>query len=184
MIAAISYDGMIKAIAAFLDEESGVSSDRILNADSIRGADLAEMISSSQSYSPIAGSAFMLFEVVENPENDFLTQGKSASKMDAIQTYDLHLKIYGNSSPSAAQKASLAFKKPENAMSLRDKGLFVNGVMPIEAQNEFINNTWVLRRDIIVRIQARSEYEDASQDPGFFDETQAIDALVINEANA
>lgn len=182
MIKATTFEGMVKTVAHFLDLHSGIDQNRIINKDSVRGADLAEMISSDESYSPSASSAFMLFEFVENPDNDFISPGETVSKMENIQTYDLHMLIYGNGSPSAAQRVSAMFKRPELALALREEGVFVNGVAPIEPQNEFLNDTWVLRRDVFVRMQIRIEIEDSSVDPGVFDETQSIAAVVVNAA--
>ena len=176
---AITYEEMVKAIASFLDSHSGVDPKRILNAASIRGADLSEMISSSKAYSPMAKTAFMLFELVENREEDYITKGEKTTSMSTIQTFDLHLMIYGNASPSAAQQVSAAFKREENAMALRDLGIFVNGVVPVEAVNEFINNTWLLRRDVVIRLQARFEFDDPASDPGVFDDAQTIQAIVV-----
>lgn len=180
MIKAIDYEKMVKAIAAFLDDHSGIEPTRMLNADSIRGADLSEMISESQSYSPEASKPFALFEIAENTaDGNFATKGEEEASITTIQRYDLHLKIYGNQSPAAAQRLFAAFKQEDNALALRDKGVFVVGVAPIEAVNEFVNNTWLLRRDMTVKLQVRFDIGGVSEDPGIFDESQSISAIVL-----
>lgn len=173
MIRAVDYEQVVKTLAAFLDENSGLSTERILNADSIRGTELAEMISSTQSYSPTAKNSFLLFELIENQnqEMNFLTSGSTSESMMSIQAYDFHLMVYGNSSPTDAQKISLLFKQEDNAIDLREKGIFINGVAPIEAINEFVNNTLYLRRDIFVHLQVRYQFDEIGKDPGYFEES-------------
>ena len=185
MIEAITYEKMVKSVAAFLDDHSGIAPTRMLNADSIRGTDLSEMISSSQSYSPEASEPFALFEFLENSaDENFATKGETETVITTIQRYDLHLKIYGNRSPAAAQRLFAAFKQADNALFLREKGIFVLGVTPIEPVNEFVNNTWLLRRDLIVKLQVRFDIEGLAEDPGVFDETQSISAIVLEAAKA
>lgn len=184
MIKAITYEEMVKTVAAFLDSHSGINPNRIINRDGIRGATLAEMISPTQAYSPAANQTLMLFEFVEdqNAEN-FATVEKDPANMCVIQSYSLHLMLYGNKSPQDAQRVFASFKQGDNAFELRDKGVYVKGVDPIEPVNEFINDTLCLRRDIIVRLQARFVFEEAGDDLGEFDENQGVTVVVQNASN-
>lgn len=185
MIKATTYEDMVKDVAEFLDAHSGIDSSRMLNADSIRGTNLSEMISASQSYSPEVSKPFALFEFVENSaEENFATKGESETSVTTVQRYDLHLMIYGNKSPSSAQRLFAAFKQADNALALRDKGVFVTGVAPIEAVNEFVNDTWLLRRDLVVKLQVRFEEDNLVEDPGVFDETQQVSAIILEVAEA
>lgn len=181
MIKQTDFEGMVKTVARFLDAYSGIKPSNILNADSIRGTDLSEMISESQSFSPKANSAFMLFEFLENPEDDYITSGEKEGNMCTIQSYDLHLKIYGNSSPDVAQRVSALFKVPDIALSLRDEGVFIKGVSPIVPMNEFVNNTWLIRRDLVVKTQIRFEIQSLSEDPGVFGDIQGISVVVLTQ---
>lgn len=181
MIKAITYEEAVKQLAAFLASKSGISPDSIFNADSARGTDLSLMISSTQSYSPRASKSFMLFELRESAEEDFATVGYTPETMMAIQSYDFHMMIYGNSSPQDAMRVFSAFKQPDNAMALRDAGVYVKGVAPIESMNEFINNTLLLRRDVIAKVQIRAQFDEVAPDVGVFDDSQAI-TLVVRKA--
>ena len=185
MITPVTYEEAVKALAAFLDSKSGLDPDRILNADSARGTDLSEMISDSQTYSPSASSSLMLFELIEPGDGEhFATTDKKPSDMMTIQSYDLHLMIYGNSSPNDAQRISAAFKQPDNAYSLREKGLFIDGVSEITPVNEFVNNTLLLRRDLMIHVKTRQIFKNIVEDPGEFDETQSITLVVRTASNA
>lgn len=181
MIKSITYENIVRTLASFLDNYSGIDPIRILNADSIRGTDISEAISSTEMYSPEASPSFVLFELLED-QNDanFSTKGEEESDMDRIQSYNFHLMIYGNSSPMDAQKISSLFKQPDCALYLRDCGIFISGVDPVEAINEFINNTLLLRRDLIIKLQVRHEFKNVGIDVGYFEEDQQILTVVEN----
>ena len=177
MIKAIKYEDIVKILAKVLDNNSGLDPKRILNADSVRGTDLSQYISSSETYAPDVSDSFLIFELLENQNGDhFVTKGEDDS-MITIQSYDYHLMIYGNSSPTDAQKISAVFKKENIALSLRDEGIFVNGVTGVEAINEFINNTYILRRDLIIKIQTRYVFEN-KENIEYFDPNQNVDPVV------
>lgn len=181
MIEPISFENIIKKLAKFLDTYSGIDPDRILNADSIRGTDLSEMIGESQAYSPNASKTFMLFELIENQEEDnYVTKGKTSTEMETIQTYNFHLKIYGNNSPTDAQRIASCFKQENNALDLRENGIFIRGVSKIEPINEFINDTLILRRDLIIKLESRHVFQNIGEDVGYFNENENIEVIVKN----
>ena len=109
----------------------------------------------------------------------FITKGNDDNNMMTIQTYDFHMKIYGNTAPTDAQKVSALFKQADIALALRDMGAYIKGVSPIEPINEFINNTYLLRRDLIIQIQAKHEFDNIGPETGYFDEAQDV-SLVVN----
>lgn len=179
MIPSINYENIIITLGSFLDTYSGINPNRILNADSVRGTDLGELISSTESYSPTLGSSFVLFELLESTEDDnFVTKDENETNMITIQNYNFHLMIYGNSSPNDAQKLSALFKQSNNALMLRDKGIYIRGVSRIEPNNEFINNTLILRRDLFIRLECKNTFEKIGKDVGYFDDSQNIDIIV------
>ena len=182
MIKSINYETTVKNLAKFLDTYSGLAPDRILNADSVRGTNLSELITPTQAYSPEVSTSFLLFELIENQNGDnFITKGDHDNEMLTIQTYDFHLMIYGNSSPNDAQKISALFKQAEIALGLRDLGVYIKGVSPIEAINEFINDTLLLRRDLMIQIQTKHEFNDIGPATEYFDDAQSV-SLVVNVA--
>ena len=179
MINAITYENIIKYLGEFLDTYSGLAPSRILNADSIRGTDLGELINDHEQYSPEVSSSFLLFELVEDQDGEnYLTKGEVETTMMTIQSYNFHIMIYGNTAPTDAQKISSLFKQESDALSLRDLGIFIKGVSPIEAINEFINNTLLLRRDIIVHLQVRYQFEGIGEEVGDFNSKQNITIVV------
>lgn len=181
MIEAISFEDIIRKVCKFLDTYSGVDPKNILNADSIRGTDLSEMINESSAYSPNASNPFILFELLENQEEDnYITKGQTSTEMETIQVYNFHLMIYGNTSPTYAQKIAALFKQENNALSLREDGIFVKGVSKITPNNEFINNTLILRRDLIIKFETRHHFEDIGEDVGYFNETDILGVDVKN----
>ena len=181
MIKATTYEDMVKAVVVVLDTYSGIDPNNIFNSDSIRGTDLS-VVSGDEAFSPSAGSAFMLFEFVENLEDDFVTKGETPDAMDTIQSYSLHMMIYGNESPNVAQRLRALFKTPKIALGLREKGVFVNGIEPVESVSEFLNNTWMIRKDLNVTLQRRSEMKDEAIDPGVFEETQQPSVIIVERA--
>ena len=70
MINSTTFESLVKCLANFLDTYSGLDPRRILNAESIRGTDLAELISPTESYSPEVSRSFLLFELIENQNGD------------------------------------------------------------------------------------------------------------------
>ena len=184
MIKAIKYEDIIKVLGKFLDTYSGIKPDNILNADSIRGTDISEMISESQSYSPSVSKSFVLFELLEDENGEhFATSGTASNQMITIQTYNFHLMIYGNSAPTDAQKISAIFKQADDALELHENGVFVKGVSPIEPINEFINNTLLLRRDLNIKIEVKFNFNNIGKDVGVFDEDQEINMIVKSVSN-
>lgn len=179
MIDPITYRKTIKTLAWFLDTYSYLPVEKILNGDSIRGTDLSVFISESQSYSIEAGSSFILFELLEDLDSDhYITPGSIDNSMLTIQSYLFHLKIYGNTSPEDAQRISSIFKKGDLVLELRNKGIYINGVLPIDPINEFINNTYILRRDLTIKLQTVFEFNDLGEDSGYFADNQKIDLIV------
>jgi len=179
MIPAITYTDIIKKLGAFLDKYSGLNSLRILNADSVRGTDLSQLISESETYSPKLSNSFLLFELLENPNKDhFITKGENENRMMAIQSYNFHLMIYGNNSPIDAQRILTIFKNEDLVLNLRDSGIYVDGISPVESINEFINNTLLLRRDLDIMIQVRYQFDNIGDPVEYFEIPSEIISVI------
>ena len=174
-----TYEQIIKNLAKFLDTYSGINPNLILNKDSIRGTNLSVIISNSKAYSPNAGTEFLLFELLENPNDEnFITKDEGENEMMTIQNYDFHIIVYGNKSGEFAQKISAIFKQSDDALLLRDLGIYVHGVSPITSENEFINNTYILRKDLIIKLQVRYKFENIGQSVEYFAEDQDISPII------
>lgn len=175
----VTYKKIIVGLAKFLDKYTFLDPNRILNADSIRGTPLTQYLSDNRTYSIEAGNSFLLFELLEDPDSDnFITKGDRETSMMTVQSYKLNMMIYGNSSVTDSQRISTIFKQANLALELRDKGIYVKGVVPIIAANEFINDTYILRRDLTVDIQVTYLFDDVSEDEGYFANNQEIDLIV------
>lgn len=182
MITPITYEDIIKTLGKFLDEYSGLNPIRILNADSVRGTDLSQIISETEMYSPALSNSFLLFELLEDEAGEhFLTKGESEQEMIAIQTYNYHLMIYGNHAPRDAQRIASIFKNGDLAMKLRDSGIYIDGVSTVSAINEFINNTLIFRRDIDIKVQVAYKFDDIGDKPEYF--THLTEVITVLKSN-
>lgn len=176
MISATTYKDIIITLGKFLDEKSGLNSQRILNADSVRGTDISQMINSTESYSPAQSDSFLLFELLEDTSGEhFVTPGQREQDMMSIQSFNFHIMIYGNNSPMDAQKISTIFKNADLVLGLRDSGIFVNQVSAVDPINEFINNTLLIRRDIDIKIEVRFQFDNVGPEPEYFETLTKIE---------
>ena len=169
MITSIDYDTLIIRVREQLIEQTGISGDRILNAASVRGADLTEILNNTDVLSIKLTDVFMTFDVVEQENEDNVIIPEEDDTMTALATYNFILKIYGNMCHMCAQQIRALFKTSEVATTLRNAGVYIKGIeFPID-QKEFINNTLWPRCDLTLQLQCRHNFEKTTSD-GYFDE--------------
>lgn len=178
MIKKISYPDIVKNLVKVLEDYSGLRKTSIVNLVSISGVDLGELISESEQYSINASDSFLLFELLENNSDNYVTKGSKNDQMEYIQSYDFHIIVYGNNAPVDCQKISALFKQENIALFLRDNGIYIKGVSPIDPRTEFINNTLIVRRDLMVRIYCRNEFDNIGIPTDYFDKKQKIGICV------
>lgn len=176
MIKATTYKETVKKLLEILETYSGIDTNRIFNALSVRGTDISVIISENEdpiSLSPNLSESFVLFELIEDPTGEnYITP--NGDKMDTIQTYIFHLLIYGNQSVMDSHKISTIFKTPNIALELRNSGIFIKGVSSIEPNDEFINDTLYLRRDLDISLQTRYSFDMVIPDVEYFENFEGL----------
>ena len=175
MISPITYEKIIKKLAEILDRYTKIPSERILNSDSIRGTNLSEYIDTDIVYSPSASDSFLLFELLEDMNGEhFVTKGKDDKGMLTIQTYKFHIYIYGNHSSTDAQRISAIFKTEEIVLDLRNAGIFIVSISPVEQIKEFVNDTLLLRRDLEITLETTHQFDDLNSNDEYFEQLTEI----------
>ena len=163
MITSIDYDTLIILVREQLIEQTGISGDRILNAASVRGADLTEILNNTDVFS------IKLIDVVEQENENNVIIPEEDDTMTSLATYNFILKIYGNMCHMCAQQIRALFKTSEVATTLRNAGVYIKGIeFPID-QKEFINNTLWPRCDLTLQLQCRHNFKKTTS-AGYFDE--------------
>lgn len=167
MIQAITYENIIREIRPELSEQSGIDLNRIMNAVTARGPELSKLLSSSQSVSFSLSDAFIIFELVEDDNQDNFVTHEEDESLSSISSMSLNLKIYGNAAHKVSQEILMRFKTEEVAMKMRGKGIFINGISFPTSINEFINNTVWPRCDMTLHLKVRFN-TGVIEGPGIF----------------
>ena len=151
------YEDIIKIIRKFIIDEGKIAGERVLNNESVRGADLSKFITETheQMGSINLNDAFIIFELKENEDSslNFITKDKNGQMIN-ISAYDFIIRCYGNGSHVLSKRLQTLFRVPDNASFLESKGVYVVGVSAIEQAKEFINNTVIVRCDFQITVQA------------------------------
>lgn len=155
MIKSITYEDIIREVRPELGTQTGISLDRIMNAASARGPDLSKILSSSQSASFNLTDCFIIFELVEDDNQDNFVTYEEDGSVSSLSSMSFNLKIYGNAAHKVSQEILMRFKTEDVAMKMRGKGVFINGISFPTAINEFINNTIWPRCDMTLHLKVR-----------------------------
>ncbi len=180
MIKPITYEEIIKKLRNVVMTNTKLPGNKVLNALSVRGTDLSDVISSTKTYSFSLGDVFILFELLKDQNGDNYITPKDDDNMIAIASYTYHLMIYGNGSDLCSQVLRTTFKQPKVAMDLREEGIYVRTVNSGETINEFINNTLLLRNDLEVKIEVAYVLENAIKSQYFkYENLNEDDSILI-----
>lgn len=158
-----------------LNEITDIPMNMILSGESIRGPELVT-IKNGQKV-PIGYDEDCIIHYID-PTQD-LSIIDNSSDMKFIQSYELHLIVYGNNCKSVANKIVTNLYTPEILDTLRDGGIGILKIDPLENTSDFMtNNTYVLRYDI--KIQYNCEFTpDRVIDETDLDE--AIHDIIVKE---
>jgi hypothetical protein len=130
----------------------------ILSGESIRGPELVT-IKNNQKV-PIGYDEDCIIHYVD-PTTD-LNVIDTSTDMKLIQSYELHLVIYGNNCKSVATKIITNLYTDEALELLREGGIGILKIDPLENTSEFLTtNTYVLRYDIKIQFNCQIEPERA-----------------------
>lgn len=153
MIKEINYKEINILLRNTIIENSDIPEKKILNALTTRGTDLSETINNTQVYSFSANDVFLLFELLKDETKDNFVTRKDDNSMLVISSYKFHLMIYGNGSDDASKIIRAIFHQSSILNNLRDNGIFVTNISSGESINEFINNTLLLRNDLMLNLE-------------------------------
>lgn len=167
MIKPISYEEIIKVLRNAIIENSDLPAERVLNALSVRGTDLSEILNHTQVYSYSLKDVFILFELLKDQNGDNFVTPKNDEYMLTVSSYQFHLIIYGNASDDCSQKIRSIFHQGSVVSDLRENGIHITTVTSGETINEFLNNTLWLRNDLIINFQTTFESKNVKKEEYF-----------------
>lgn len=134
----------------------------VINADSIRGAELARPINGVLTpYS--AKDNVIVFELNEYPDVDLSMQKDDESMLD-ISSHQLRLVVYGDTSRTISRKLKARMLSQRTLNELSAKGISIMNISNIESSSEIVNTVRYLRRDLQItfivsmKIEAIDEY--------------------------
>ncbi len=179
MINATTYENIIRTIRQTIITLLNISADRVLNADSVRGADLLKIISCSESTSFSLNDLFIVFRLKEYDNDSYYIIPEDDSSSSLIISYEFTMNIYGNACHEASQKLLTIFKEERTLVDLYEKGLYVHQVNKPRFMNEFINNTMWPRCDMSIVLEVRVAIENAN-DVAELDEN-SLSGIIIHK---
>ena len=145
----------IKAWRKILMNITDIPNNMIISGESIRGSELVT-IKNGQKV-PIGYDEDCIVHYVD-PTDD-LSIVDTSSELSTIQSYELHLVIYGNNCKKVAQKIKSNLYTREILDELTENGIGLLGIKPVENTSDFMtDNTYVLRYDL--RILFDCQFED------------------------
>lgn len=182
----ISYKNLIKTLYLSLSSLSELPLGRVLNIDSVRGIDLNKLITSTESTSINMSDSIILFELLENNNDENFVTTEEDNSLSYISSYQFVLHFYGNYSHELSKKVASRYKSIEVISDLREIGIYYNGIEPITNVKEFINNSLWQRCDCTINFIVRHSFDKVSfntpVNETFEDEYNSSDiSLVVKE---
>lgn len=145
----------IKAWRKILMNITDIPNNMIISGESIRGSELVTVKNGQKV--PIGYDEDCIVHYVD-PTDD-LSIVDTSSELSTIQSYELHLVIYGNNCKKVAQKIKSNLYTREILDELTENGIGLLGIKPVENTSDFMtDNTYVLRYDL--RILFDCQFED------------------------
>ena len=182
MMKAINYEDIIKLLRTSIIDNSNITASKVLNALSVRGTDLSQIINNTKVYSYSAKDVFLLFELLKNDSgNNFVTK-KDDNSMIVVSSYKFHLMIYGNGSDDFSQIIKSIFHQSSVLNNLRDNGIHILNISSGESINEFVNNTLLLRNDLMINLETIYESKN-KHDAEYFDIDYNAENIMLNVKN-
>lgn len=145
----------IKAWRKILMNITDIPNNMIISGESIRGSELVT-IKNGQKV-PIGYDEDCIVHYVD-PTDD-MSIVDTSSELSTIQSYELHLVIYGNNCKKVAQKIKSNLYTRVMLDELTENGIGLLEIKPVENTSDFMtDNTYVLRYDL--RILFDCQFED------------------------
>lgn len=134
----------------------------VINADSIRGAELARPVNGVLTpYS--SKDTVIVFELNEYRGVDLSMQRDDESMLD-ISSHQLRLVVYGDNSRTVSRKLKSRMLSQRTLNELSSFGISIMNISNIESSSEIVNTVRYLRRDfqiifiVSMKIEAIDEY--------------------------
>lgn len=158
-----TYENIIISLRKAIIEQSDLISDRVLNALSVRGTDLSDIINGVVEDNLNIDNSFILFELLYDDGNDYVVVKNDDNSMASINYFNLNLHIYGNDSYMTAQKLMSRFRTIDCAEKLYNSGIHFLGITNPTTINEFINDTMWIRQDLTIKIEVAFKIDNQTQ---------------------
>lgn len=158
-----NFNNLISTFRMMLIKQSELESNRVLNANSVRGQDLSKLTNNNIYTSYKTDDLVMLFEFFEN-SNDSNVSFTLDDTINQYTSYKVKLIIYGNTSGILANKLKSRLLSSKVQNDLYEFGIYIESISDLETVNEFINNTYWNRCDINININCRYEYSQIDTD--------------------
>lgn len=143
-------DEAVKTLRKVLMKITGLPNDRIINGESIRGAELVT-IKQGQKV-PVGLNETFLVTYCDNIDEISVDEGYDEKEAQSVESYEFHIIVYGTQCKKVAQKIKANFYTRGVLDILNANGIGLLSVQPIENTSTFItDNTYVLRNDIRIR---------------------------------
>lgn len=145
----------IKAWRKILMNITDIPNNMIISGESIRGSELVTI--KNEQKVPIGYDEDCIVHYVD-PTDD-MSIVDTSSELSTIQSYELHLVIYGNNCKKVAQKIKSNLYTRVMLDELTENGIGLLEIKPVENTSDFMtDNTYVLRYDL--RILFDCQFED------------------------
>ena len=175
MLPYTTFNDVIINLRKVIIDYVGIDNNRVLNATTVRGADLAKIINESQLNSFNLNDSFIVFELKESTDKDYYIINENDDENSLISRYHMDLKLYGNACHVISHKILSTFREEMILQDLYEKGIHFTGITYPESANEFINNTLWKRCDLTIHLETRMNVEKNKKDEYFDDEMSSID---------
>ena len=168
MLPNTDFDNVIRTLRKTIIDYVGIDSNRVLNALSVRGADLLKIINKTELNSYNLSDSFIVFELLEDSDKEYFVMEENDNNMCYISNMHMDLKLYGKACHTISRKLITAFKNEKILMDLYVSGVYYKGITGPSSVNEFINNTLWPRCDMTIKVQTKTIVEKPISDE-FFD---------------
>ena len=144
-----SVEQTILILRPIIAQQAEINSDDVINADSIRGPELTKIENGQKvPYQPYEN--VIIFELSEDNSFSVVETFEKDNKVHSIDSYSLHLVIYGDDSRTISKKLKSRLLSQKTRSELSEQGISITSISQIEPSTEMINTTRYIRRDMTI----------------------------------
>lgn len=164
MISLTSIEKLNSLMRDQLIKQSQLSPKRVLNALSIHGEDLDELISGSVYGSIEPSNEVILFELRSRNDGSNVTFTEENGEITCYKSYSLRIIIYGDESTTLVNKIMSRFRTIKVRNDLLSKGVYVEKISDPEKINEYKNDSMWIRNDMDIDISCKMTIPQVDDD--------------------